>query len=76
MDQTDLAVIARRCAAVVLDESKTHRHRLQIRSETSTRLYVVAQLKTSGQWQCSCPGWIRHRSCKHLNAMLPMLRDA
>ena len=39
---------------------------------------MVAQAKSSGEWQCSCPGWImkkpgRERFCKHLTAMKPLL---
>jgi hypothetical protein len=41
-------------------------NRFEIRSETSNRIYVVAQHKTRRHWGCSCPGWRRHRTCKHL----------
>jgi len=40
-----------------------------IPSESSNRMYVVAQRKTSRGWGCSCRGWIGHRHCKHLDAM-------
>jgi hypothetical protein len=41
-------------------------NRREIRSETSNRVYVIAQERSTGQWQCSCPGWITRRHCKHL----------
>lgn len=61
-----------------LPDNKTHTNRLEIRSESSNRVYVVAQRKTDGghygEWECSCMGWIRYRRCKHLSAMLPSLK--
>ncbi len=56
-----------------LPDNKTHQFRFQIKSESSDRLYIVAQTKLSEQWQCSCPGWIRYRNCKHLKNLLPLL---
>ena len=44
-------------------------NRIEIKSETSNRLYVVAQNKKTNNWGCSCPGWIIHRKCKHLFAL-------
>jgi len=41
-------------------------NRFEIHSETSNRVYIVAQNKASGKWSCSCAGWISHRTCKHL----------
>jgi uncharacterized Zn finger protein len=32
-------------------------------------VYVVAQHKTKRHFACSCPGWKRHRTCKHLASM-------
>lgn len=63
-----------------LEETKTHRHRMEINSQSSDRVYTVAQAKASGEWQCSCPGWKfkragRERSCKHLRAMMPLLKE-
>lgn len=40
--------------------------RFEIRSQTSNRIYIVAQRKSDGLWGCSCPGWKAHRKCKHL----------
>jgi hypothetical protein len=44
-------------------------NRFEIRSETSDRKYVVSQNKTKRFWGCSCMGWRRYRTCKHLNAL-------
>lgn len=75
---SSLAEIAENIDGSLLPDNKTHENRIEIKSESSNRLYIVAQSKTSGEWQCSCPGWThkkagKERSCKHLNAMLPML---
>jgi len=76
-----LIQVAENHGAVVVADNKTHTNRMEIRSESSNRVYIVAQAKTSGEWQCSCPGWImkkpnKPRGCKHLNAMLPSLQAA
>jgi hypothetical protein len=68
-----LVVAANRAGAVLLDDNDQWTNRMQIRSESSGRLYVVAQHKTNGTWGCSCMGWKRHRNCKHLGNMLPLL---
>ena len=49
----------------------------EIRSETSNRVYVVAQHAEKRFWGCSCPGWRRHRRCKHLDRLgLPSGEEA
>ncbi len=54
---------------------------MEIRSETSDNLYIVAQNRKTGEWGCNCMGWKRARpgmprSCKHLRNMLPLLLSA
>jgi uncharacterized Zn finger protein len=44
-------------------------NRFEIRSESSNRVYVVAQHRTKRHWACSCPAWRVHRKCKHLAAL-------
>lgn len=44
-------------------------NRFEVRSQTSDRVYIVAQHRDKRFWACSCPGWIIHRTCKHLQAM-------
>jgi len=56
-----------------LHDTKTHRNRMEIPSETSNNLYIVSQTKRSGIWQCACLGFRRHRICKHLKAIVPVI---
>src|SRR5581483_2894966 len=44
-------------------------NRIEIRSETSNRLYTVSQHSIKRYWGCSCPGWRAHRRCKHLDQL-------
>ncbi len=76
MNRQELIIAANRSGAVILPDAKGWVNRLQIRSETSNNLYVVAQRASTGEWGCSCRGWIRHRTCKHLVAMTPYLISA
>src|SRR5437588_9452946 len=50
-------------------ENNTWINRMEIRSETSDRIYVVSQHATKRFWGCSCPGWRAHRKCKHLERL-------
>jgi hypothetical protein len=59
--------------ATLLPDNVVWKYRMEIKSETSDRIYIVAQRKTDGAWACSCMGWIRFRHCKHLQAMKPAL---
>ena len=61
-----------------LEDNSSHTNRFEIRSESSNRVYIVAQSKSAGEWQCSCPGWCikrpgKERNCKHLKALKPVL---
>jgi len=44
-------------------------NRFEVKSETSDRVYTVAQNKKKGYWGCSCPAWRTRRKCKHLRAL-------
>lgn len=44
-------------------------NRFEIRSETSNRVYVIAQHRDHRHWGCSCPSWRTRRQCKHLSAL-------
>lgn len=44
-------------------------NRFEIKSESSNRVYIVAQHIKKRHWACSCPGWRTNRKCKHLFAM-------
>jgi hypothetical protein len=43
--------------------------RFKIHSETSNRVYTIAQHKKKRHWGCSCMAWKRYRHCKHLDAL-------
>jgi hypothetical protein len=77
---TTLTVLADRFGAEILPDNDQWKNRIQIRSESSDRLYTVAQRKSDGSWGCSCPGWKssggnRPRGCKHLTTMGTALRE-
>ncbi len=72
---SDLA-IAKSVGGVALPDNAAFHHRMQIKSGSSDKLYVVAQSKANGTWQCACNGWKSHRHCRHLDAMLPKLLAA
>ena len=55
--------------SVMLPDNDQWENRFEIRSETSNRVYTVAQHKRGRYWGCSCPGWKAHRKCKHLTAV-------
>ena len=58
-----------------LPDNKAWTNRFEIGSDSSTRVYMIAQGKTNKQWACSCPGWIMSRKggragiCKHLRKL-------
>lgn len=55
--------------SVKLPDNKAFTNRFEVKSETSNRIYTIAQSKSGHWWGCSCPGWIAHRHCKHLKAL-------
>jgi hypothetical protein len=58
--------IRKPAGAIDLPDNDQWQNRFEIHSESSSRIYVVSQNKKTQKWGCSCPGWIRHRKCKHL----------
>jgi hypothetical protein len=72
---TEIAFLAKQFGATILPDNAQWTNRFEIKSETSSRLYIVAQNKANGQFGCSCMGWKRHRHCKHLRNMAPMLAN-
>jgi len=55
--------------SVALPDNDQWQFRFEIRSETSDRVYIIAQNKKKRHWACSCPGYKAHRHCKHLAAL-------
>lgn len=58
----------------LLPDNAQWTNRFEIPSSSSNRVYTVAMRKSNGTWACSCPGWIRHRKCKHLASLAPHLK--
>lgn len=56
-------------SAVMLPDNDQWENRFEIRSESSNRVYVVAQNIKKRHWGCSCPSWRTRRTCKHLQAI-------
>jgi hypothetical protein len=73
MENTALSRIVREQGLEILPDNAQWKNRFKIESESSNRLYVIAQNKSKGHWGCSCMGWIRNRKCKHLTALQPIL---
>jgi hypothetical protein len=63
------AIVTRPQGSVALPDNGQWTNRFEIKSSSSNRVYTVAQHKTSRFWGCSCPGWIRHKNCKHLTSI-------
>lgn len=64
-----MPMIHRPSNSELLPDNKAYTNRFEIRSESSDRVYVVAQSKSGRWWSCGCFGFIRHRHCKHLSAL-------
>ncbi len=52
--------------SMMLPDSDQWQNRFEIKSETSNRVYVIAQNKKRRHWGCSCPSYRTRRRCKHL----------
>jgi hypothetical protein len=55
--------------AIALPDNDQWTNRFKVHSETSNRVYIIAQNKKKHHFACSCPGWKRYRHCKHLEAI-------
>jgi hypothetical protein len=62
-------IVIRQPQSAMLPNNKLYQNRFEIHSETSDSVYIVAQNKDGLWWSCGCFGWIRHRHCKHLEAL-------
>ena len=54
---------------MTLPDNDQWQFRFEVRSETSDRLYTIAQNKKKRHWGCSCMAYRRYRQCKHLRAV-------
>lgn len=71
----NVATVATQIGGTMLPDSDQWFNRFQVRSETSSRLYVIAQRTSDKTWGCSCPGWRHYRRCKHLTDVLGRLAN-
>lgn len=69
MPETALMIIEKAGLPALPDKGQWT-HRMEIRSQSSGRLYIVSKNKSTGVWGCSCPGWRTHRNCKHLREIV------
>ena len=58
--------IRRPHGAVSLPPKGEWKNRFEIKSESSGRIYVVAQNVKTQKFGCSCPAYCTRRYCKHL----------
>lgn len=60
----------RRMLGLPAIEGRNWIRKWQVKSSRGPKLYVVA-LDDKGDWGCSCPGWIYHRThCKHIRQIV------
>jgi hypothetical protein len=55
--------------ALTLPDGDQWQNRFEIHSETSNRVYIIAQNKAKKHWACSCPSYKTRRYCNHLTAI-------
>ena len=65
----EFPLISRPPGSVALPDNDQWENRFEIKSETSDRIYTIAQHKRLRHWACSCPSWRTRRACKHLRAI-------
>ncbi len=53
----------------ILPDNDQWKNRFEIKSETSDRIYIIAQNKKKKHWGCSCPSYRIRRVCKHLTTL-------
>lgn len=64
-------------ASELLPDNDQWTNRFKVKSASSNRMYTIAQNKKKRHFACDCPGWKRHRKCKHLEHLaLPNYEQA
>lgn len=66
---SDIPILRKPVGSIALEDNDQWCNRFEVRSETSSRVYIIAQHKKKLHFACSCPGWRRYRHCKHLMAI-------
>lgn len=54
---------------LILPDNDQWQFRFEVKSESSDRIYIIAQNKNKKHWGCSCMGYRRFRKCKHLESI-------
>jgi hypothetical protein len=54
---------------IAMPDNDQWQHRFNIPSESSERVYTIAQNKKHRHWGCSCMAYKRYRKCKHLQSI-------
>ncbi len=72
-DTKAIAIVAEQIGSTLLPDNEQWTNRFQVKSQSSSSLYTIAQRRTDHSWGCSCPGWRNHRRCKHLTDVLRRL---
>ena len=72
-NEANIEAVASQIGGTLLPNTDQWINRFQIKSSSSSRLYVIAQRRSDNVWGCSCPGWINYRKCKHLTDVLGRL---
>ena len=69
VSMSNTGLVLRVPQGVKLPDNAQYTNRFEIKSSSSNRVYIIAQHKTGRWWACSCPGWIRYKKCRHLEAL-------
>lgn len=72
-DTKAIAAVAAQIGSTLMPNNDQWHNRFQVKSTTSSSLYVIAQRRSDNTWGCSCPGWRHHRRCHHLTDVLRRL---
>jgi len=70
MTDSHAIIKAPRHALRILPDDSRYKCRFEVKSSSSDRVHRISfdAAPGAGYWTCSCPGNIRHGSCKHLEA--------
>lgn len=52
-----------------LPDTDRHQFRFEVESGSTDNVWLISQNKKGGWWECDCPGWKRHRHCRHLREL-------